>query len=106
MGDPVLRDFRLGVDSLIFSKPISRASYLIGKFLGNFFVFVCCMSTYVLSLIVMQVVHTSAMIVLPVRVLPYFKHFFFSPSSRISFWPPSILVWRHSRAVPSWFTGS
>ena len=32
MGDPVLRDFRLGVDSLIFSKPISRASYLIGKF--------------------------------------------------------------------------
>ena len=77
MGDPVLRDFRLGVDSLIFSKPISRASYLIGKFLGNFFVFVCCMSTYVLTLIVMQVVHTSAMIVLPVRVLPYFKHFFF-----------------------------
>ena len=77
MGDPALRDFRLGVDSLIFSKPISRASYLIGKFLGNFFWFVCCMSTYVLSLIVMQVVHTSAMIVLPVRVLPYFKHFFF-----------------------------
>jgi ABC-2 type transport system permease protein len=77
MGDPVLRDFRLGVDSLIFSKPISRASYLIGKFLGSFFVFVCCMSTYVLSLIVMQVVHTSAMIVLPVRVPPYFKHFFF-----------------------------
>lgn len=80
MGDPVLRDFRLGVDSLIFSKPISRASYLIGKFLGNFFVLVCCMSIYALSLIVFQVVHTSAMIVLPpVRVLPYFKHFFFFP---------------------------
>ena len=77
MGDPVLRDFRLGVDSLIFSKPISRASYLLGKFFGNFFVLVCCMAFYALTLIVMQVVHTSSMIVLPVRVLPYFKHFFF-----------------------------
>jgi ABC-type transport system involved in multi-copper enzyme maturation permease subunit len=47
MGDPVLRDFRLGIDSLIFSKPISRASYLIGKFLGNFFVLVCRQTTTV-----------------------------------------------------------
>lgn len=77
MGDPVLRDFRLGVDSLIFSKPISRASYLLGKFFGNFFVLVCCMAVYALTLMVMQVIHTSQMIVLPVRVLPYFKHFFF-----------------------------
>lgn len=78
MGDPVLRDFRLGLDSLIFSKPISRASYLLGKFFGNFFVFVCCMAAYALTLITFQVVHTSQMIVLPpVRVLPFFKHFFF-----------------------------
>jgi ABC-2 type transport system permease protein len=77
MGDPVLRDFRLGVNSLIFSKPISRTSYLLGKFFGNFFVLVCCMAFYALTLLVMQVVHTSSMIVLPVRVLPYFKHFFF-----------------------------
>lgn len=77
MGDPVLRDFRLGVDSLIFSKPISRAAYLFGKFFGNFFVLVCCMAFYALTLIVMQVVHTSEMLVLPVRVFPYFKHFFF-----------------------------
>ncbi len=77
MGDPVVRDFRLGVDSLIFSKPISRGSYLLGKFFGNFFVLVCCMAVYALALLVMQVIHTSQMIVLPVRVLPYFKHFFF-----------------------------
>src|SRR4051794_35278635 len=42
MSDPVLRDFRTGVDPLIFSKPVNRAQYLLGKFLGNFFVLVCC----------------------------------------------------------------
>ena len=30
-----------------------------------------------LTLILLQVLHTSEMIVLPVRVFPYFKHFFF-----------------------------
>ena len=35
MGDAVVRDFRLGVDSLIFSKPLGRGSYLLGKFPGN-----------------------------------------------------------------------
>lgn len=77
MGDPVIRDFKLGVDPLIFSKPISRASYLLGKFFGNFFVLVCCQAAFALTLILLQVFHTSEMIVLPVRVLPYFKHFFF-----------------------------
>ena len=37
MGDVVIRDFRLGVDPLIFSKPVGRASYVFGKFAGNFF---------------------------------------------------------------------
>ena len=32
MGDTVVRDFRLGVDPLIFSKPVGRAAYLLGKF--------------------------------------------------------------------------
>lgn len=77
MGDPVIRDFRLGVDPLIFSKPVSRASYLLGKFFGNFFVLVCCQAAFALTLILLQVLHTSRMIVLPLRVLPYFKHFFF-----------------------------
>src|SRR5688500_11929469 len=27
MGDPVIRDFRLGVDPLIFSTPVNRAQY-------------------------------------------------------------------------------
>src|SRR5687767_6516175 len=54
MGDSVIRDFRLGIDPLIFSKPISRAEYLLGKFLGNFFVLVCCQSVFVLTLFVLQ----------------------------------------------------
>jgi ABC-2 type transport system permease protein len=77
MGDPVIRDFRLGVDPLIFSKPVNRAEYLLGKFFGNFFVLVCCQSAFALTLLVLQAFRTSQMIVQPIRVLPYFKHFLF-----------------------------
>jgi ABC-type transport system involved in multi-copper enzyme maturation permease subunit len=76
MGDIVVRDFRLGVDPLIFSKPVSRASYLLGKFLGAFFVLVCCQSVFAITLFLLQWVPFSGMVVLPVRVVPYFKHFF------------------------------
>ena len=77
MGDPVIRDFRLGIDPLIFSKPVNRAEYLLGKFFGSFFVLVCCQSAFVITLVVLQAFRTSEMIVQPVRVFPYFKHFFF-----------------------------
>ncbi|MGZ5437009.1 MAG: hypothetical protein ACXWID_08575 [Pyrinomonadaceae bacterium] len=77
MGDPVIRDFRLGVDPLIFSKPVTRAQYLLGKFFGNFFVLVCCQAVFPVTQLLLQAFPTSKMIVLPVRVFPYFKHFFF-----------------------------
>ena len=77
MGDPVVRDFRLGVDSLIFSKPLGRGSYLLGKFFGNFFVLVCCQSAFAITFFLLQWVPFSGMVVLPVRITPYFKHFFF-----------------------------
>ena len=77
MGDPVVRDFRIGVDPLIFSKPVSRAEYLLGKFFGNFFVLVCCQACFALTLLLLQAFSTRGMIVLPPRVLPYFQHFFF-----------------------------
>ncbi len=77
MGDPVIRDFRFGIDPLLFSKPINRAEYLFGKFLGNFFVLVSCQLAFPLTLLVLQAFRTSEMIVQPVRVSPYFKHFFF-----------------------------
>jgi ABC-2 type transport system permease protein len=77
MGDPVIRDFRLGIDPLIFSKPVGRAQYLLGKFLGSFFVLVCCQAVFPLALLVLQAFRTSQMVVQPVRIFPYFKHFFF-----------------------------
>lgn len=77
IGDPIVRDFRLGVDPLIFSKPVGRGSYVLGKFLGSFFVLVCCQSAFVITLFVLQWVPFSGMVVLPARALPYFRHFFF-----------------------------
>lgn len=77
MGDPVIRDFRIRVDPLIFSKPVSRAEYLLGKFFGNFFVLVCCQACFALTLLLLQAFSTKGMIVLPPRVLPFFQHFFF-----------------------------
>jgi ABC-type transport system involved in multi-copper enzyme maturation permease subunit len=76
MGDPVVRDFRAGVTPLIFSKPVSRAAYLLGKFFGNFFTLVCCQLAFPLTLCVLQLFRKPHMIVEPVRVFPYFKHFF------------------------------
>lgn len=77
MADPVIKDFRFGIDPLIFSKPIKRGSYLLGKFFGNFFVLVCCQSAFPVTLLFMQVLPTERMIVLPFKVFPYLKHFFF-----------------------------
>ncbi|HKP84390.1 MAG TPA: ABC transporter permease [Pyrinomonadaceae bacterium] len=76
MGDPVIRDFRLGVSPLILLKPVGHASYLLGKFFGNFFVLVCCQSTFIITMFLLQWVPFSGMVTLPVRVVPYFKHFF------------------------------
>ena len=77
MGDPVIKDSRLGIDPLIFSKPIHRAQYLFGKFFGNFFVLVCCMAAFPLTQLVLQAFRPSRMVVQQAKVLPYFKHFFF-----------------------------
>lgn len=77
MGDPVSRDFRFRVDPLIFSKPIRRYAYLLGKFCGNFCVLVGCQFCFALTPMVLQAVRTRGMIVLPPRVWPYLQHFFF-----------------------------
>lgn len=76
MGDPVIRDFRTGIDPLIFSKPVHRAPYLLGKFFANFFVLVCCQAAFALTMFALQWFPTSRLVVLPVRAFPYFKHFF------------------------------
>jgi ABC-type transport system involved in multi-copper enzyme maturation permease subunit len=76
MADPVSSDFRAGVDPLIFSKPISRAAYLLGKFFGNFAVLVCCQSAFVLTWFALQAVHKPGVVTQDVTVVPYIKHFF------------------------------
>ena len=75
MADPVIRDFRAGIDPLIFSKPVGRATYLLGKFFGSFFVLVCGQAAFVITLFVLQWFSRPGMVVLDVRVIPYFKHF-------------------------------
>lgn len=75
MADPVSRDFRIGIDPLIFSKPISRAAYLLGKFFGNFFVLACGQSAFVLTWFVLQAVPKAGVTTQNFKVVPYIKHF-------------------------------
>jgi ABC-type transport system involved in multi-copper enzyme maturation permease subunit len=76
MGDPIIRDFRLGVDPLLLSKPVSRAAYLLGKFMGNFLTLVLCMLGFGVTIFLLQWYQAEKMIVLPWRVTPYVVHFF------------------------------
>lgn len=75
MGGAVIKDYRLRIDPLIFSKPIRRTSYLLGKFFGNFFVLVCTQMAFTMTLVLLQGISKSQMVVQPVRVVPYFKVF-------------------------------
>lgn len=76
MADPAIRDFRGGVDPLIFSKPVTRAEYLLGKFFGNFFVLACCQAAFVLTLFALQWVPKQGVTTLQeTKFLAYPKHF-------------------------------
>ncbi|HYR75109.1 MAG TPA: ABC transporter permease [Pyrinomonadaceae bacterium] len=75
MADPAIRDFRVGIDPLIFSKPVTRAEYLLGKFFGNFFVLACCQSAFVVTWFVLQAVPKQGVITQQWKVFPYIKHF-------------------------------
>ena len=75
MGDPVVRDFRAGVHPLILSKPVGRASYLLGKFFGNYFVLFCCQAVFALALVLFQAFRPPGMVVQPARVTPFVLHF-------------------------------
>src|ERR1051326_479640 len=75
MADPPIRDFREGITPLIFSKPITRAEYLLGKFFGNFLVLAGCQSMFVITLFVLQWVPKRGVIVQSTKFLAYPKHF-------------------------------
>lgn len=75
MGDPVIRDFELGIDPLVFSKPVKRFEYLLGKFLGNFAVLVACEACFALTLLLLQATPLEGMLTVAPRVTPFVKHF-------------------------------
>src|SRR5689334_15221327 len=77
MADPVIRDFRAGIDPLIFSKPVSAVQYLLGKFCGSFFTLACGQSAFVLTLFVLQWVPKQSVTVQNATFFPYVKHFLF-----------------------------
>src|SRR5437870_13108256 len=76
MADPAIRDFRVGIDPLIFSKPVTRAEYLLGKFFGNFFVLACCQSAFSIMFFVLQWIPKQGMVVQDKKFFLYPKHFF------------------------------
>ncbi|PYS55229.1 MAG: hypothetical protein DMF76_26210 [Acidobacteria bacterium] len=76
MADPAIRDFRVGIDPLIFSKPVTRAQYLLGKFFGNFFVLACCQSAFSIMFFVLQWIPKQGMVVQDKKFFLYPKHFF------------------------------
>ncbi|HXC69322.1 MAG TPA: ABC transporter permease [Pyrinomonadaceae bacterium] len=76
MADPVIRDFRAGIDPLIFSKPVSRAQYLLGKFFGSFLTLACGQSAFVLTLFVLQAIPKQGMVVQEAKFFLYPKHLF------------------------------
>lgn len=86
VGGPVVRDYRLAVDPLLFSKPLSRAEYLLGKFFGNYLVLLACQLCFPLTLLVLQFVTREGVITQPARFTPYFKLFLFFTAA------PSLLL--------------
>jgi len=75
MADPVIRDFRAEIGPLIFSKPVGRFIYLLGKFFGSFFVLACGQAAFVVTLFVLQWFSRPGVTQQGVKLVPYFKHF-------------------------------
>jgi len=76
MAEPAIRDFRVGIDPLIFSKPVTRAEYLMGRFFGNFFVLACCQSAFSVMFFLLQWIPKPGMVVQEKKFFLYPKHFF------------------------------
>ena len=77
MGEPATRDSRFEITSLLFSKPLTKSEYILGKFTGNYFVLVCCQAAFALAMFLGQAIPLDGVLVLPVQGWLYVKHFFF-----------------------------
>jgi len=51
MGVPILRDFEYNMESLLFSNPIKKRDYLLGRFLGSFLVLIFVFSGLLFGMI-------------------------------------------------------
>ncbi|MFT4847539.1 MAG: ABC-2 type transport system permease protein [Sediminicola sp.] len=76
MGVAVLRDFEYNIESLIFSKPIKKLDYLLGRFLGSFAVLLFVFSGVFFGMMIGEFMpwHQPDHL-LPFNVLTYLKPF-------------------------------
>ena len=79
MGVPVLRDFEHRTNSIIFTTPTSKFNYLVGKFLGSFFILVLVISGIVWGMMLGQYLPwpwlDNADKLLPFDSMAYFQPF-------------------------------
>jgi len=77
MGVPILRDFQYQIAPLLFTAPIKKRDYLIGRFLGSFVVLIGVFSSVFLGMIVGEFMPwQDADAFTPFTVFPYLKAFF------------------------------
>jgi ABC-type transport system involved in multi-copper enzyme maturation permease subunit len=78
MGEAILRDYRHGMVSLLFTKPIKKRDYLFGRFLGSWLIVVLIFMSMPLGMILGESMPwREASSLLPFASGVYFRPFFF-----------------------------
>jgi ABC-type transport system involved in multi-copper enzyme maturation permease subunit len=78
MGEAILRDYRHGMVSLLFTKPIRKRDYLFGRFLGSWLIVVLIFISMPLGMILGESMPwREASSLLPFDAGVYFRPFFF-----------------------------
>ncbi|MFK8164510.1 MAG: M1 family aminopeptidase [Lewinella sp.] len=78
MGEAVLRDYRHGMASLLFTKPLKKRDYLFGRFLGSWLIVVLIFMSMPLGMMLGEVMPwREVSSLLPFDAGVYFQPFFF-----------------------------
>ncbi len=72
-GDPIVKDVRWRTAPLLWSSPIDRRTYVLGKFLGGWVSLLAIYAVFVAALLIGQLFAASDVEVLPFRIGPYLK---------------------------------
>lgn len=72
-GDPIVRDVRLGVGPLVWTTPLERRTYVLGRFLGGYLSLLALYAVFVGALWLGQLFEFDATDVLPFRSAPYLR---------------------------------